>query len=459
MACSINSHVKYPPGSPFAQDHPDGFPFTCALFRINPRTREFQVFAEGTSNPWGIAWDHEGSAFLSACVIDHLWHIVESGYYHRQGGPYPPFTWKLGSIVKHKHQMAAYCGIHYFDSDAYPKDYRGQLYMGNIHGGCINVDTLERKGSSYFARPRPDFLTANDVWFMPVAQKTGPDGSLYILDWYDRYHCYQDARRDPKGIDRLHGRIYRVRYKNTPRAEKFDLAKEADDELIERLKSPNVFYRDIAQRLLSERNKKPTNQKLQELVFAENTPHKTRMHALFALVGTQSLGLDFHLKLLSHKRANLRAWGVRAAGNFRNVHPLVASAVADLARDKSPDVLLQVAIAAPKIPRIEAMATLLEVLANTGNDEVIPHIVWQNLHPPIGIRKPGILDTGDPEQAARKTRGRQDHAPPGGSDPGSQKTGRRERGPVVRRLDGRRSGKSRRGETVPQPFGGSREIP
>ena len=53
---------------------------------------------------------------------------------------------------------------------------------------------------------------------MPVVQKTGPDGCLYILDWYDRYHCYQDARRDPDGIDRLKGRLYRIRYQETPRA-------------------------------------------------------------------------------------------------------------------------------------------------------------------------------------------------------------------------------------------------
>lgn len=376
-----HSHVKYPPGSPHAKKTPQGFKFTCALFRINPRTWEFQVFSEGTSNPWGVAWDPEGSAFLSACVIDHLWHIVESGYYHRQGGPYPPFTWKLGSIVKHKHQMAAYCGIHYFDSDAYPEEFRDHLYMGNIHGGCINVDTLQRKGSSYFAKPRPDFLTANDVWFMPIAQKTGPDGCLYVLDWYDRYHCYQDARRDPKGIDRLHGRLYRVRYKGTPRAKKFNLAKETDEQLIERLKSPNIYYRDIAQRLLSERNDKATNRQLEQLVLADDTNHKTRMHALFALVGTQSLSVEFHLKLLSHDNPSLRAWGVRAAGNSQNLHPLVAARVAELVEDSSPDVQLQVAIAAPKIPKVETIPVLLSVLAHCGEDPVIPPVVWQNLHP------------------------------------------------------------------------------
>src|SRR6185437_16496235 len=100
------------------------YDFTCALFRIHPRTRDFELFCEGTSNPWGVAWDREGSAFISACVIDHLWHLTETGYYHRQGGPYPPFTWKLGSIVKHRHQKAAYCGLHFFDSDAYPPEYR-----------------------------------------------------------------------------------------------------------------------------------------------------------------------------------------------------------------------------------------------------------------------------------------------------------------------------------------------
>src|SRR5262249_14748313 len=141
----------------------------------------------------------------------------------------------------------------WFDSDAYPAEYREKLYMGNIHGGCINSDELTRDGSTYLAKPRPDLLTANDQWFMPVSQKVGPDGCLYVLDWYDRYHCYQDANRDPEGIDRKNGRLYRIRKKDTPRAEPFDLSKESDEKLIERLGSPNVYYRETAQRLLSER--------------------------------------------------------------------------------------------------------------------------------------------------------------------------------------------------------------
>lgn len=386
--------------------------FTCALFRIHPRTREFQLFCEGTSNPWGVALDTEGSFFVSACVIDHLWHLVETGYYHRQGGPYPPFTWKLGSIVKHKHQKAAYCGLHYFDSDAYPPEYREKLYMGNIHGGCINSDELTRDGSTYFAKPRPDFLSANDQWFMPVSQKTGPDGCLYVLDWYDRYHCYQDANRDPKGIDRLNGRLYRVVYKDYKAPGKFDLGKETDLQLTERLSSPNVYFRDAAQRVLTQRlaeqgqkggdpllrwSDLPRNgavgpSSLARLVLDEKLPRKARLHALWVLVGANlveaPLSTDGTLfdALLKHKDPTFRAWAVRAAGNAQqgpntDKEVVAAKKVVALVSDPSPDVRLQVAIAAPKMLKEKALPVLVEVLRAGGDDRVIPVIVWQNLYP------------------------------------------------------------------------------
>lgn len=368
--------------------------FTCALFRIHPVTRKFELFAEGTSNPWGVAFDDQGSAFVSACVIDHLWHLVESGYYHRQGGPYPPFTWKMESIVKHKHQKAAYCGLHYFDSDAYPEEFRGKFYMGNIHGNCINSDAHEPSNETYQATARPDFLSANDAWFMPVVQKTGPDGCLYVLDWYDRYHCYQDANRDPAGIDRGKGRLYRIRYQDTPRAGKFDLSRERDEQLIERLHSPNVFFRDVAQRVLSERLRPgaepgkrkvrlQTQQALMQLVADANAPRKARMHALWALIGSGPLEERFHAQLLNGKDPSLRAWGVRAAGN----EPAATSKelrrqVLSLYQDPDPTVRLQAVVAAAKLtgPK-EGLQNMLSTLEHSADNPVIPHVVWQNAHP------------------------------------------------------------------------------
>ena len=83
------------------------------------------------------------------------------------------------------------------DTEAFPAQYRELICIGNIHGACLNLDRLQRDGSTYLALAEPDLLTANDAWFMPVSIKVGPDGCLYILDWYDRYHCSQDAARDP----------------------------------------------------------------------------------------------------------------------------------------------------------------------------------------------------------------------------------------------------------------------
>ncbi len=364
--------------------HDRRYEFSCAVWRLHPRTRRFEVFAEGTSNPWGIAFDRAGSMFLSACVIDHLWHIVETGYYHRQAGAYPPFTWKVESIVDHTHQKAAYCGIHYFDSDVYPPEYRERLYMGNIHGGCINVDKLERRGATYHGTAERDFLAANDAWFMPVAQKTGPDGCLYVLDWYDRYHCYQDARRDPEGIDRGKGRLYRVRYGETPRVSGFDLAAEPDERLIELLGHPNVYMRDIAQQLLAERAEDATIDALEKLVLEEQTPAKQRMHALWTVLSSRDVGSEFLAALLTSPDPSLRAWGVRAAGNAGNIDSESRHKIVQLAWDDDPDVRLQVAIAAQKIEELPAAEVLLRVLAASNGDPLIPQIVWANLHPELG---------------------------------------------------------------------------
>ena len=367
------------------------FDFTCALFRIHPRTRKFELFCQGTSNPWGVAFDAEGSAFISACVIDHLWHLTESAYYQRQGGPYPPHTWWADSIVKHQHQMAAYCGIEYFDSAAYPEAYRDKLYMGNIHGGCINVDRIQRAGATYQGFGEPDLLTANDVWFMPVAQKIGPDGCLYVLDWYDRYHCYQDAQADPKGIDRGHGRLYRIVYDQRPAVRYTDISKLDGTELIQALSDDNLFVRQRAQLELAERaaTKDPKIAGSLEKMVVTDGPMKPRMHALWAMAGSGTLPTSLLMKLTSDANPELRAWGVRLAGDHQPDDAALAKQVRAMASDADPRVRLQVVIAAPKLQRQTenatriALATELDVLRHSTEDPILPRVVWQNMLPSI----------------------------------------------------------------------------
>jgi putative heme-binding domain-containing protein len=384
------------------------YDFNCALWRVHPRTHEFQIVAEGTSNPYGLGWDSEGSAIVEAChwANDHLFHFVETGHYQRQAGAFPAFAMPLGSITDHSHQKTAYCGLAILDTDAFPAQFRELVCIGNIHGGCLNVDRLERDGSTYLALAEPDLLTANDAWFMPVSLKIGPDGCLYILDWYDRYHCSQDAARDPAGVDRLKGRLYRVRYGNAPRAPKIDLATESDDQLISRLASGNIFFRESAQRILTERlsgaqtdvaadndvgkARDEMRRKLENATFVGN--RKARLHALWVLIGSGSLEPSFHERLLAHDDPTFRAWAVRAAGNFGKVTPTIRERVTTLARDPSRDVQLQVAIASRKIEGCDALPVLMDVLAHCGNDKVIPAIAWQNLHPLLETESGRLVD-------------------------------------------------------------------
>lgn len=393
--------VRYPKSNPnFKHDHP-GFQFDAAMFRIHPKTREFHVFARGTSNPRGIAFNNEGEAFISASGIDHLWHITKTGYYHRQVGAYPPFTWPIDSIVDHKHQPAAYCGIHYFDSDAYPENYRRKLYRGNIDRGCVSADRIQKNGSTYTGFGEPDLLTANDAWFTPVVQKTGPDGSLYILDSYDRDHSNQDANEDLKGIVRAKGHLYRVRYKDTPRKWNFDFGKSSDDELIELLRAPNDYARWTATRLLQERRSEPVTEKLQKLVFDSKQTPQFRLHALWIAAASTVLDdvfLDRVMQVGAREpdgdSAALRAWSLRLLGEKRTkLRPFITSSLWDAAVDPANEVRLQVAIALASIhwqlsgdhvdrmTAITRMETWFSILIETPDDTLISRIIWQNLHP------------------------------------------------------------------------------
>jgi len=372
--------VRYTKENPNYRADQPAWDFTCALWRLDPRTLEFEVFAQGTSNPWGIAINPQGDFFLSACVIDHLWHISETGYYVRQGGPYPAHTWPMPSIVQHKHQKAAYCGIVHLDSDAYPPEYSNAFYMGNVHAGCLNVDVVEDRGASYFGKPREDFLTANDVWFMPVAQVVGPDGCLYVLDWYDRYHCYQDANADPEGVDRGHGRLYRVRYNETPPAPAFDLQAESNAQLLKRLEDPNVFWRQHAQRVLSERSDPALAASLAAIVNNGSKPARLRNHALWAWISGPHRDVESLLKWCDDSSPTIAAWSVRALGDTFANQPAVKAKLQQLAYrdDLDPKTRLQTIIATGKtdLSAIDKLDVFSHCLQRSDNDSTITHLVW-----------------------------------------------------------------------------------
>lgn len=246
-----------------------GFKFDAGIGRARPVSGskpgaprwEFEVFADGTSNPWGCDYDSAGNFFVSACVIDHFFHMAPGGIYVRQGGaPENPYSYELlPSIVKHKHFRAAYAGVQIYQGGRYPEDTWGHAFIGNIHDNAIHEEIISPVGASFKCEPRRDFLRANDGWFRPVSTQTGPDGFLWVMDWCDKYPCYQNAKANPEGVDRDRGRIWRVVHTasdaTASRTEKeLNLQKLSAADLVKTLEHTNNWMRRMARRMLAERN-------------------------------------------------------------------------------------------------------------------------------------------------------------------------------------------------------------
>jgi putative membrane-bound dehydrogenase-like protein len=252
-------------------------PINAGVWRYHPQRHEFEVFAEGTSNPWGVDFNEKGDAFITACVIPHLYHVIPGARYQRQAGQhFNPHTYDdIKTIADHLHYTGnikdhawwghepdvpkgtddaggghAHCGAMIYLGDNWPKEYRGKLFFNNIHGNRINCDILEPKGSGYVGRHGKDFLKANDRWFRGINMKYAPDGTVYLIDWYDRNACH---RTNPEIWDRTNGRIYRIVY-GDKKPERVNLGAMSTLELLNLQTHENEWFVRMSRRLLQERD-------------------------------------------------------------------------------------------------------------------------------------------------------------------------------------------------------------
>ena len=383
---------------------------TAGVARLDPRTKRFEVFAEGTSNPWGVDFDAKGNAFVSACVIDHLFHLAPGGLYNRQAGQ-PPFPYAYGelpSIVDHKHHMAAYAGINIYQGDQWPAEWQGAALHGNIHQNALNLDRLTPSGSSFKAskwNDSGDFLTTKDGWFMPVNFQTGPDGALWVMDWYDKYPCYQNANADPAGVDRERGRIWRVVWTGDQpgnpvpsRPEvNMDLAKQSSADLAKLLAHPNVWQRRMAQRILNGRRDNTVQGQLQQL-FANGSTLDVRLAAFWTLWSSGYLADDVLARAATDKEPAVRMWAARFLGEARVWNEQVNERLFALAADPDPAVRSAVATAcrqfvsgqltvnAPlpggmEAPDVGAILGQLVKASKSGQDATVNFLAWMALEP------------------------------------------------------------------------------
>ena len=374
----LNSFIWGPDGwlygchGVFTYSNVQGIPFSAAIWRYHPRAKKFEIFAEGTSNPWGFDYNAVGSSFLEACVIPHLFHMVPGGLYIRQAGQNTnPYAYgQIREISDHVHYYGvtphagnndprsgatggghAHSGLLCYLGDNFPEEYRGSLFMGNIHGNRVNRDLLVRRGSSYVGKHAPDFLKANDRNFRALNTQLGPDGSLYQLDWHESFPCHNT---NPDAWTRDHGRIYRVTYTGDkplePRkpqrddaARGGDLSKLSSAELVEFLNFPNAWQSRMANRILAERQDRSVVPALQQMALEEGDEERA-LHGLWALDAVGGFDEPFARKTLAHQDPWVRAWTVRFLGELGSVSTQTLKQLVRMAAaDPSPDVRLQLA--------------------------------------------------------------------------------------------------------------------
>lgn len=378
-------------------------PINAGIWRYHPTKHVFEVFAEGTSNPWGLAFNEVGECFVEACVIPHCFHIIQGGRYNRQAGNhFNPYTYAdIQTIADHRHYVGgnphggnnrsdsaggghAHCGLMCYLGGAWPDEYRGQLFMGNIHGRRINMDILKPNGSGYTASHGKDFLLANDAWARFINLKYGPDGNVFLIDWYDKQACHV---REPEVWDRSNGRIYKISYRGT-KPVKVDLQKCTDEQLVEMQLNKNEWYVEHSRRILQERFTALERRDIDAKLAAHHkrirymltdvalnyTESSRRLRGLWALNATGPVDGDVVHKAMADANEHVRAWAVRVATESGNPPAALVEQFAKLAdKDPSPVVRCYVASAAQRLS-LDARQSVVRQLIDHREDTADPNL-------------------------------------------------------------------------------------
>lgn len=383
----------------------------AGVWRYHPTKHVFEVFAHGTSNPWGLDFDEHGQMFVEACVIPHVFHIIQAGRYERQAGShFNPHTYiDIKTIADHLHYASAtphagnensdaaggghaHCGLLCYQGGLWPEQYRGKLIMGNIHGRRLNMDILKPKGSGYVASHGPDFLKANDAWARFINMRTAPDGNVYLLDWYDQQACHHP---DEKIWDRSNGRIYKVCYRIAKDTnEQLNLSQLGDSRLVALATKSSNWHGRHALRLLNERTAAktlelsvdpPENPAFEGLLRDIRSRNEgTRLRSLWGLHALQLLRPRFVHNFLRDSAPMIRAWAIQCVLESGTVSSATQTRLVEMADlDTSPVVRLYLASGLQRFIPQERWNLLSKLLAHAedAGDHNLPCMYWYAAEP------------------------------------------------------------------------------
>ena len=219
------------------------------VYRFKIDGSHVEQFTHGQVNPFGLCFDPLGNLYSADCHSRPQYLLLRGAYYPSFGKPHDGLGFGPEMIL-HDHGSTGIAGTLYYAADHFPPQYRGTMFNGNPVTGRINHDKLEWHGSTPRAIEQPDFLVSEDPWFRPVDIKLGPDGALYVADFYNRIIGHYEVPLEHPGRDRERGRIWRIVYRGADGKVALkkapDLAAAGAPQLVEALADANLTVRMLA---------------------------------------------------------------------------------------------------------------------------------------------------------------------------------------------------------------------
>lgn len=277
-----------------------------------------EVISSGLNNIWGF-WMRPDGQWWGTEANDKGFSITPmepgsgfSGIGGQRIRPYQPFM-----PVLHKFRVGGtgISGLAFCDdqSGSFPAQWDNVAFLANPITNTINAVRIQRnEDGSVSAVHLPDFLSCEDDWFRPVNIEFGPDGCLYIVDWYNKIVSHNEVPRTHPDRDKKHGRIWRIRHIQAEPRKVPDLQRATPTELLTHLSSPSAWQKRAALNQITDRGLESLAVPLVRLAGEPSAHEHTRIHALWALEGIHHYDAGLMKELLAAENSNLRREAVRA---------------------------------------------------------------------------------------------------------------------------------------------------
>ncbi|NQW77051.1 MAG: HEAT repeat domain-containing protein [Cytophagales bacterium] len=321
------------------------------IARLSLDAKKMELVSSGLNNIWGFQLRGNGQWYGSEA--NDLGYSVAPmepgsgfpGIGNERLSPYQPF---IPSLHEFRVGGTGISGTAFADdaSGSFPDEFKNVAFLANPITSSINaVQIVRNLDGSVSAKHLPDLLTSEDDWFRPVNMEFGPDGSLYIADWYNKIISHNELPTTHPDRDKSHGRIWRIRHISQKPRMIPDLNVVKTEELVNHLKSPSLWEKRAAWHQISDRPISETKTLAMDLVamaYDQSQDEVTRIHALWSLEGIKHDDAQLLSSLLKSPLHDLRREAVRSLTSFSLPPAQMASSLKELIEDKNPAVRSQV---------------------------------------------------------------------------------------------------------------------